>query len=207
MEFSSQGCWWVFLKIHIFLPARMADHLIVKLSAKHVFISRLRSTINANWGNNVNTITFASKGRLSVALNWKINRFHMISSNQRDTVWSSVVSKIAMFLYRKWVEENTNNLKKKIWVFYICPVFIYFGGYYCVIACLINILLNVAGEWVCWSEFTNLVKLAWEHNPMKEPMEVLRCTNNAHIKEHGRSQIISIITTQSTKQCKLESSN
>ncbi len=113
MEFSSQGCWWVFLKIHIFLPARMAGQLIVKLSAKHVFISRLRSTINANWGNNVNTITFASKGRLSAALNWKINRFHMISSNQRDTIWSSVVSKIAMFLYRKWVEENTNNFFKK----------------------------------------------------------------------------------------------
>ncbi len=105
MDFSSQGCWWVFLKMYIFLAAWMAGQLIVKLSAKHVFISGLRNTINANWGNNVNTITFASKGEL----NWKINRFHMISSNQRDTVWSSAVSKIAMFLYRQWVEENTNN--------------------------------------------------------------------------------------------------
>ncbi len=112
MEFSSQGCWWVILKIHIFLPARMAGQLIVKLSAKHVFISRLRSTINANWGNNVNTITFASKGRLSAALNWKINRFHMISSNQRDTVWSSVVSKIAMFYTENELKKIQTTLKK-----------------------------------------------------------------------------------------------
>lgn len=87
--------WGVLVSVseYIYIHAWMAGQLIVKLSAKHVCISRLRSTINANWGNHVNTITFASKGRLSVALNWKINRFHMISSNQRDTVWSSVVSK------------------------------------------------------------------------------------------------------------------